>query len=71
MATKATFNLADANATFDRVAFSVEVNVPVTDEWLQDVQNYFAANLPPGVAWSAVYKFSMQVQEDRELDPAP
>lgn len=69
MATKASFNLADSNNNYDRIAYSFEVDVPVTDQWLLDVQSYFAEHLPVGVPWTGVYKFSLVVQEDREIDP--
>lgn len=66
---KASFRLADANDMSTRIFYSVEVDSPVTDEWLLDVQDYFATHLPDGVNWLAVHKFSLQVQEDREIDP--
>lgn len=68
---KATFRLANAANTSEAISYSVEVDQPVSDVWLQDAQDYFAANLPPGVGWEAVHKYSLQVQEDREIDPNP
>jgi len=68
--TKATFRLANAANISESIIFSFEVDFAVTDAWMQDAQNYFAANLPEGVGWASVHKFSMQVQEDREVDPA-
>jgi hypothetical protein len=49
--------------------FTVEVDQPVDDAWLIDMQEYFATHLPPGIEWTGVHKFSMQVSDDRELDP--
>lgn len=68
---KATFRLANAANTSEAISYSVEVDQPVTDVWLQDAQNYFAANLPDGIGWESVHKFSLQVQESREIDPTP
>lgn len=65
-----TFRLANGVNTSDSLLFSMGVEIPVPDEWLQAAQDYFAANLPPGITWTTVHKFSMQVQELREIDPS-
>lgn len=67
---KATFRLANPN-TGEQIPYTVEIGAQVTDEWWQDAQDYFAANLPPDVSWASVHKYSLQVQEDREIDPNP
>jgi len=68
---KATFRLADAANTSVRALFSFETDAPVTDEWLQDLQSHVAANLPESLVWTGVHKFSIQVEEAREVDPLP
>jgi hypothetical protein len=68
---KATFRLANAANTSESILYSIEVAAGVSDAWLQAAQDYFAANLPPDVGWASVHKFSLQVQEDREVDPTP
>jgi hypothetical protein len=71
MMPKATFRLANGANISEMILYSVEVEQAVPDSWLQDAQNYFAENLPPGITWQSVHKYSLQVQEDREIDPNP
>jgi hypothetical protein len=66
---KASFRLANGADLGTRAVFSVEVDQPVDDQWLLDMQEYFATHLPPDLGWPSVHKFAMQVSEDRELDP--
>jgi hypothetical protein len=68
---KALFRLANP-ATGEQITYTVEVGAQVSDEWWQATQNYFAApeNLPPGTTWETVHRYSLQVEESREIDPS-
>lgn len=68
---KATFTLADEADTGTRLSFSIETDAPVTDGWLQALQAHIAGNLPDGITWAAVRRYSIQVEEPHEVDPLP
>ena len=69
---KATFVLADEADPFSsRITVAIDVDADVPDEWWQKLQDHIATNLPPGITWASVHRYSLQIQANREVDPLP
>ncbi len=66
------FRLANGANISETILYSVAVATnDVPDEWFQDVQEYFATHLPPSITWATVHKYSLEIEDFREVDPNP